>query len=201
MQQLIALYSQSAQEHAQSNINSTKITAIVSIVCIVIVGFIVAPFLTNAEMRKFRAILYFLKIPNDVLPQMIRNCEYCLNMNNEQRYLEIEHDYERFLGLKISNQQVYQLRQAKEEEVNRSNQQRSSGFTGTETYDDNLGSQADYRTEDNGSLVSGKRSQATTGSRRKGRQQSMAKIASEIKEEIEEEDDHDDENLGEGQKE
>lgn len=39
--------------------------------------------MTKAEMRKYRALTYFLMIPKDKLPQMIKNCEYCLNMNNE----------------------------------------------------------------------------------------------------------------------
>jgi ABC-type spermidine/putrescine transport system permease subunit I len=86
---LIDHYSRNAEDHAEANIQSTSTTAIISVVTILIVGLIIAPILTKAEMRKFRAILYFLKIPKDVLPQMIKNCEYCLNMNNEQRYIEI----------------------------------------------------------------------------------------------------------------
>lgn len=82
----------------------SKITCILSVLIIVGIGIIVAPFLTRAEMRKFRALLYFLKIPKDVLPQMITNCEYLLNMNDEERNEEIMIDYEKYLGIKIRNQ-------------------------------------------------------------------------------------------------
>ena len=61
-------------------------TAIVSIVAIIIIGLIIAPILTKAEIRKYNALLYFLKIPRDKLPEMIKNCEYCLNMSDENRY-------------------------------------------------------------------------------------------------------------------
>lgn len=42
--------------------------------------------LTKAEIRKYMALLYFLKIPRVKLTDMIKNCEYCLNMNDENRY-------------------------------------------------------------------------------------------------------------------
>jgi hypothetical protein len=44
---------------------STKLTAIVSIIVIVVIGLIIAPILTQAEIRKYKALLYFLKIPKD----------------------------------------------------------------------------------------------------------------------------------------
>ena len=68
---------------------------------IVAIGLAIAPILTTAEIRKYRALLYFLKIPRDKLPDLIKNCEYCLNMNDEDRYLQIMKDYEDFLGIKI----------------------------------------------------------------------------------------------------
>jgi hypothetical protein len=36
-------------------------------------------------------------------------------MNDENRYYQIQKDYEKFLGLKLVGQQVEQLRQAREE--------------------------------------------------------------------------------------
>jgi hypothetical protein len=70
-------------------------------VVIVAIGLAIAPILTTAEIRKYKALLYFLKIPLDKLPDLIKNCEYCLNMNDEDRYLQIMKDYEDFLGIKI----------------------------------------------------------------------------------------------------
>lgn len=69
-----------------------------------IIGFIIAPILTTAEIRKYRALLYFLKIPRTKLPDLIKNCEYCLNMNDEARYIQIMKDYEEFLGIKLVDQ-------------------------------------------------------------------------------------------------
>ena len=85
---------------------------------ILLTGLVIAPILTKAEIRKFKALLYFLKIPKDKFLTMITNCEYCLNMNDENRYQQIQIDYESYLGVKIVNQQVYQLRQAREEQLN-----------------------------------------------------------------------------------
>jgi len=88
---------------------------------IVVIGLIIAPILTQAEIRKFKALLYFLKIPKEKLPDLIKNCEYCINMNEEGRYLQIMKDYESFLGVKLIGQQVEQLRQAREERSNLDN--------------------------------------------------------------------------------
>ena len=103
---MVALYSDQSEYHAEQNINSTKVTTIISVITIFIVGTIIAPIFTKAEIRKFKALKYFLKISQDTFPQMIENCEYCLNMNDEVRYDEIMKDYEKFLGLKIRNQQI-----------------------------------------------------------------------------------------------
>ena len=73
---------------------------------IVAIGLVIAPILTKAEIRKYKALLYFLKIPKDQFPILLKNCEYCLNMNDEKRYLQIMKDYESFLGIKLINQQV-----------------------------------------------------------------------------------------------
>jgi hypothetical protein len=64
---------------------------------------VIAPILTTAEIRKYRALAYFLKIPRDKFSDLIKNCEYCLNMNDEARYIQIQKDYEDFLGIKIMN--------------------------------------------------------------------------------------------------
>ena len=111
-------YSRESENHAEQNITQTKVTAIVSIVVIVVVSLIIAPILTQAEIRKFKALLYFLKIPKERLRDLIKNSEYCLNMNEESRYLQIMHDYESFLGVKLVGQQVEQLRQARVEKSN-----------------------------------------------------------------------------------
>ncbi|TNV74775.1 hypothetical protein FGO68_gene16630 [Halteria grandinella] len=115
-------YGRESEQHAEQNITSTKVTAIISIIVIVIIGLVIAPILTTAEIRKYKALLYFLKIPRDKFPDLIKNCEYCLNMNDERRYYQILKDYENFLGIKLINQQVEQLRQAKDEKNNIDNQ-------------------------------------------------------------------------------
>ena len=88
-------------------------TAIISIIVIIVIGLIIAPILTQAEIRKYKALLYFLKIPKDRFSDLIKNCEYCLKMNDEKRYMQIMIDYESYLGVKLIGQQVEQLRQAK----------------------------------------------------------------------------------------
>jgi hypothetical protein len=65
------------------------VTAIISVIVIIIVGALIAPILTTAEIRKFKALLYFLKIPNEKFGDLIKNCEYCLNMKDEERYTQI----------------------------------------------------------------------------------------------------------------
>ena len=84
----------------------TKTTTIISIVIILLIGIIIAPILTTAEIRKYKGLLYFLRIPKDKFPDLIKNCEYCLNMNDEARYKQIMMDYEAFLGIKLLDQQI-----------------------------------------------------------------------------------------------
>ncbi len=98
------------------------------------IGLVIAPILTKAEIRKYKALLYFLKVPKDKFADMIKNCEYCINMSDEGRYYQIQKDYEVFLGVKLVGQQVEQLRQAREEQANIENQnsrENSSGGYGT----------------------------------------------------------------------
>jgi hypothetical protein len=87
-------------------------------VVIIIIGLVIAPILTKAEIRKYKGLLYFLKVPKEKFADMIKNCEYCINMSDEGRYYEIQKDYESFLGVKLVGQQVEQLRQAREERSN-----------------------------------------------------------------------------------
>lgn len=51
-------------------------------------------------------------------------------MNDENRYIQIMKDYESFLGIKLVNQQVEQLRQAREEQSNIDNQVTRDGSSG-----------------------------------------------------------------------
>lgn len=94
-------YAEEAQSHAKENKTTTLVTAIVSISIIFLIGLIIAPIMTKAETRKYNALIYFLKIPKAQLSLLIQNCEYCLNMHEEKRYIEIMKDYESFLGLKL----------------------------------------------------------------------------------------------------
>lgn len=144
-------YSDESASHAEQNITSTKVTAIISVVVIVIIGLIIAPILTQAEIRKYKALLYFLKIPKDKFAEMIKNCEYCINMNEENRYYQIQKDYEQFLGVKLVGQQVEQLRQAREEQANIDNQM--SRDVSTNNYGTLSQSQA-YTSNDNPSTAS-----------------------------------------------
>jgi len=47
---------------------------------------VIAPILTKAEIRKYKGLLYFLKVPKEKFIEMIKNCEYCINMSDEGRY-------------------------------------------------------------------------------------------------------------------
>ena len=85
------------------------ITEIISIIAIIIIGLIVAPMLTLAETRKFKALFYFMKIPKEKLGEMIENCEYCLQLNDEKRYLNVILDYEKALGLKLISKNTRNL--------------------------------------------------------------------------------------------
>jgi hypothetical protein len=54
-------------------------------------------------------------------------------MNDENRYIQIMKDYESFLGLKLVNQQVDQLRQEREELANIDKQSSRDGSSGYQT--------------------------------------------------------------------
>ncbi len=147
---------------------STKLTAIISIIVIVVIGLIIAPILTQAEIRKYKALLYFLKIPKEQFATLIKNCEYCLNMNDETRYLQIMKDYESFLGIKLINQQVDQLRQAKSRQSNLDAQNSRSGGGGTYGLSSGMRS-SDFQSTGNsdrlGSIANSRVSKQNTGRR------------------------------------
>ena len=65
---MVSLYARESEYHAEQNISSTTVTTIISVVTIFFIGIIIAPIFTKAEIRKYRALLYFLKIPADTFP-------------------------------------------------------------------------------------------------------------------------------------
>lgn len=62
--------------------------------------------LTLALTRKYKALLYFVKVPKERLAILINHCEYCLNMSEPKRYTEIQRDYEDQLGMKLVPQHM-----------------------------------------------------------------------------------------------
>jgi hypothetical protein len=48
------------------------VPAIISVIVIIIVGALTAPILTTAEITKFKALLYFLKIRNQKFGDLIK---------------------------------------------------------------------------------------------------------------------------------
>ncbi|TNV71379.1 hypothetical protein FGO68_gene7921 [Halteria grandinella] len=74
-------------------------------------------------------------------------------MNDEKRYYQIMKDYEDFLGIKLINQQVDQLRQAKDEQKNIDNQaSRIENSSGPRSSTDVSASQGVYLNNTNGDL-------------------------------------------------
>jgi hypothetical protein len=94
----------------------------VSIFTIILIGLVIAPILTKVETRKYEALIFFLQIPKERLQILIQNCEYCVNMDEEDRYRQILKDYESFLGMKLIGQQVDQMRRKRDQEINIANQ-------------------------------------------------------------------------------
>lgn len=90
------------------------ILVVVSIISLFGIGLAIAPILTKAETRKYLALQYFLRIPKDRLQILISNCEYCENMDEEDRFFEIQRDYESFLGIKLINQRLDQIRKERD---------------------------------------------------------------------------------------
>jgi hypothetical protein len=94
----------------------------VSIFTIILIGLVIAPILTKVEARKYEALIFFLQIPKERLQILIQNCEYCVNMDEEDGYRQILKDYESFLGMKLIGQQVEQMCRKRDQEVNIANQ-------------------------------------------------------------------------------
>lgn len=82
-------YAWESEKHAQQHIYSTMILIIVSIISLFCIGLAIAPILTKAETRKYLALQYFLRIPKERLQILISNCEYCENMDEEERFTQI----------------------------------------------------------------------------------------------------------------
>jgi hypothetical protein len=114
----------------------------VSIFTIILIGLVIAPILTKVETRKYEALIFFLQIPMERLQILIQNCEYCVNMDEEDRYRQILKDYESFLGMKLIGQQVEQMRRKRDQEVNIANQ--SSINYGSGSYGQNSQSTGQY---------------------------------------------------------
>lgn len=105
-------YVKESKDHAESSMTTIMITAIVSIIAIVFIGLIITPILSKSVERQYQALSFFVMIPKEKIKVLLQNCQYCLNMgSDDKRFLEIQTNYEKFLGLKIVNQQVEQLRQ------------------------------------------------------------------------------------------
>jgi hypothetical protein len=69
--------------------NTVLVTAVASIVSIIVIGLIVAPLFTKAETRRYVMIKFFLEIPKETLIRLVKNCEYCFGIATQSRYLEI----------------------------------------------------------------------------------------------------------------
>ena len=114
-----------------------------SIFTIILIGLVIAPILTKVETRKYEALIFFLQIPKERLQILIQNCEYCVNMDEEDRYRQILKDYESFLGMKLIDQQIDQMRRKRDQEVNLANQSSVNEY-GSGTYGQNSQSTGQY---------------------------------------------------------
>jgi superfamily II DNA helicase RecQ len=133
----------------------------VSIFTIILIGLVIAPILTKVETRKYEALIFFLQIPKERLQILIQNCEYCVNMDEEDRYRQILKDYESFLGLKLINQQVDQMRRKRDQEVNLANQSSMNEY-GSGSYCQNSQSTGQYDQIGSGVFESKKISKTNT---------------------------------------
>eukprot|EP00347_Sterkiella_histriomuscorum_P016877 403351503 len=123
--QLLQQYVEDSSMHANSNIQITQVLTIVSCLTIITIGVIFAPMFSRAEIRDIKAVSFFLNLNNKLIPQLIKNCEYCLNMQDFKRNEQIQQDYEDVLGVQIRNQQIEQLKQARDQHINIVNQIKS----------------------------------------------------------------------------
>jgi superfamily II DNA helicase RecQ len=133
----------------------------VSIFTIILIGLVIAPILTKVETRKYEALIFFLQIPKERLQILIQNCEYCVNMDEEDRYRQILKDYESFLGMKLIDQQIDQMRRKRDQEVNLANQSSMNEY-GSGSYRQNSQSTGQYDQIGSGVFESKKISKTNT---------------------------------------
>ena len=95
------LYSRESENHANESKNTILITAVASIGSILVIGLIISPMLTKAETRRFTALEFFLRIPQDKVREMIKNCDYCLGLRDQDRFVSLQKYYQKVLGLKL----------------------------------------------------------------------------------------------------
>jgi hypothetical protein len=133
----------------------------VSIFTIILIGLVIAPILTKVETRKYEALIFFLQIPKERLQILIQNCEYCVNMDEEDRYRQILKDYESFLGMKLIDQQIDQMRRKRDQEVNIANQSSMNEY-GSGSYRKNSQSTGQYDQIGSGVFESKKISKTNT---------------------------------------
>jgi ABC-type sulfate transport system permease component len=82
------LYAREAEDHAEESISTTLVTAIISIVSIILIGLILSPMLTKAETRRYKALNFFLRLPRGTISTLLSNIEhYTLNLRDEKKYL------------------------------------------------------------------------------------------------------------------
>ena len=83
-------YVKESKDHAASSMTTIMITAIVSIIAIVIIGLIITPILSKSVERQYQALSFFVMIPKEKIKVLLQNCQYCLNMgSDDKRFLEI----------------------------------------------------------------------------------------------------------------
>jgi hypothetical protein len=133
----------------------------VSIFTIILIGLVIAPILTKVETRKYEALIFFLQIPKERLQILIQNCEYCVNMDEEDRYRQILKYYESFLGMKLIDQQIDQMRRKRDQEVNLVNQSSMNEY-GSGSYRQNSQSTGQYDQIGSGVFESKKISKTNT---------------------------------------
>ena len=132
-----------------------------SIFTIILIGLVIAPILTKVETRKYEALIFFLQIPKERLQILIQNCEYCVNMDEEDRYRQILKYYESFLGMKLIDQQIDQMRRKRDQEVNLVNQSSMNEY-GSGSYRQNSQSTGQYDQIGSGVFESKKISKTNT---------------------------------------
>lgn len=95
-------YAREAESHAEDSIYTVLVTAVISIASIIAIGITMIPYLSQIEGRRFEAMQYFIKLPREKVEELINNSEYCIGMSEQKRYAEVLDDYERFLGIKLT---------------------------------------------------------------------------------------------------